>query len=164
MLYFVTNFFHSSIFGAYWEKISNLIFSTIIWISMLITKGQWTAKINWRVECNLVSMSPTFYEYLFHSKVFCAAFLNAQFCFVIFWCKNIGAKGPCFKFVKLTPTSRNLSMSASCWTFGLLFHFFPLSNLKMIFCFILYERGKVFCLHLISCQFHQHFTNNIFKQ
>jgi hypothetical protein len=39
-----------------------------------------------------VSIWPTFYENLLHTRVVCAAFLLIQFCFVIFWHKNIGAK------------------------------------------------------------------------
>jgi len=39
-----------------------------------------------------VSISPTLYEHLFHTKVFWAAFLYSKFGFEIFWGKNIGAK------------------------------------------------------------------------
>jgi hypothetical protein len=49
-----------------------------------------------------VSVSPTFYEQLFSTKVFCAAFQHLQFGFVIFWKKNIGAKAPCKMLVELT--------------------------------------------------------------
>jgi len=39
-----------------------------------------------------VSISTTFYEQLFHSKVFCADFMCLQFRLVFFWQKEIGAK------------------------------------------------------------------------
>jgi len=39
-----------------------------------------------------VSISPIFYEYLFHTNVFCAAFMCLQFGFVIFWQKDFGTK------------------------------------------------------------------------
>jgi len=51
----------------------------------------------------LVSISPTFYEQLFHMKVFCAAFMCLQFGFVIFWRKDFGAKAAHKMLVKLTP-------------------------------------------------------------
>jgi hypothetical protein len=41
---------------------------------------------------NQVSISPIFYEQLFHTKVFCAAFMCLQFGLVIFWQKDFGAK------------------------------------------------------------------------
>jgi hypothetical protein len=49
-----------------------------------------------------VSISPIFYEQLFHSKVFCAAFMCLQFGFVIFWQKDFGAKAAHKILVKLT--------------------------------------------------------------
>ena len=49
-----------------------------------------------------VSISPTFYEQLFCTKVFFAAFLYLQFGFVIFWQKEIGAKDVHKILVKLT--------------------------------------------------------------
>ncbi len=39
---------------------------------------------------------------LFDSKVLCAAFLQLQFGFIIFWQKNIGAKAACKMLMKLT--------------------------------------------------------------
>jgi hypothetical protein len=39
-----------------------------------------------------VSISPIFYEQLFHMKVFCAAFMCLQFGFVIFCRKDFGTK------------------------------------------------------------------------
>jgi len=45
----------------------------------------------------------TVYEQLFHTKVFCTAFLLLQFSFVIFWQKNISTKGACKMLAKLTP-------------------------------------------------------------
>jgi hypothetical protein len=47
-----------------------------------------------------VSISPIFYEELFHTKVFCAAFMCLQFGFVIFWRKDFGEKAA---HKKLTP-------------------------------------------------------------
>ena len=45
-----------------------------------------------QLEVILVSISPIFYEQLFCTKVFCAAFLCLQLVFVIFWWKDFGAK------------------------------------------------------------------------
>ncbi len=50
-----------------------------------------------------VSISPTFYEQLFRTKVFCAAFMCLQFGLVIFWRKDFGAKVAHKMMVKLTP-------------------------------------------------------------
>jgi hypothetical protein len=50
-----------------------------------------------------VSISPIFYEQLFHTKDFCAAFTCLQFGFVIFWQKDFGAKAAHKMLVKLTP-------------------------------------------------------------
>jgi len=50
-----------------------------------------------------LSILPTFYEQFFHTKVFCTAFLNFQFGFVVFWQKNIGEKAVRKMLVKLTP-------------------------------------------------------------
>jgi hypothetical protein len=51
-----------------------------------------------------VSISPIFFEELFRTKVFCAAFMCLQFGFVIFWQKDFGAKAAHKKMlVKLTP-------------------------------------------------------------
>jgi hypothetical protein len=50
-----------------------------------------------------MSISPIFYEQLFHTKVFCAAFMRLQCGFVIFWRKDFGAKAPHKMLVKLTP-------------------------------------------------------------
>jgi hypothetical protein len=49
-----------------------------------------------------VSISPIFYEQLFHIKVFCTAFMCIQFGFVIFRQKDIGAKAAHKMLVKLT--------------------------------------------------------------
>jgi len=55
----------------------------------------------WRVQ---VSISLTFYEHIFCSKVFFEAFLCLQFGFVIFCRKNIGLKkAACKMIVKSTP-------------------------------------------------------------
>jgi hypothetical protein len=48
--------------------------------------------------------SPIFYEQLFHTKVFCAAFMCLQFGFVIFWRKDFGTKAAHKILVKLTLT------------------------------------------------------------
>jgi hypothetical protein len=52
---------------------------------------------------SLVSISPTFYEQLFHTKVICAAFMCVKFGFVIFWQKDFGANAAIKMLVKLTP-------------------------------------------------------------
>ncbi len=49
-----------------------------------------------------VPISPIFYEQLFRTKVFCAAFTCLQFGFVIFWRKIFGAKAAHKMLVKLT--------------------------------------------------------------
>jgi len=51
---------------------------------------------------NKVSISPTFYERLFLTKVLCAAFIELQFGFCIFWRKNISAKAACKMLSKLS--------------------------------------------------------------
>jgi hypothetical protein len=50
-----------------------------------------------------VSISPIFYEQLFHMKVFCTVFRSLQFGFAIFWQKDFGAKAAHKMLVKLTP-------------------------------------------------------------
>ncbi len=52
------------------------------------------------MKTNQVSISPIFYEQLFHTKVFCAAFMYLQFGFVIFWQNNFGTHK---MLVKLAP-------------------------------------------------------------
>ena len=52
-----------------------------------------------------VSISPIFYEQLFHTNVFCSAFLCLQFGCVIFWWKEISTKNACKLLVKLTSGS-----------------------------------------------------------
>ena len=47
--------------------------------------------------------SPIFYEQLFRTNVFCAAFMCLQFGFVILWQKAFGAKAALKTLVKLTP-------------------------------------------------------------
>ncbi len=51
-----------------------------------------------------VSISPIFYEQLFNTKVFCAAFMCLQFGFVIFGQKDFGAKAAHKMLVRLTPS------------------------------------------------------------
>jgi hypothetical protein len=51
-----------------------------------------------------MSISPIFYEQLFHTKVLCAPFMCLQFGFVIFWRKDFGAKAAHEMMVNLTPT------------------------------------------------------------
>jgi hypothetical protein len=53
-----------------------------------------------------VSISPIFYEQLFHTNVFCEAFMRLQFGFVIFWRKDFGTKAAHKMLVKLTPGSQ----------------------------------------------------------
>jgi hypothetical protein len=50
-----------------------------------------------------VSISPIFYEQIFCTKDFGAAFMCLQFGFVIFWQKDFGAKAANKMLVKLTP-------------------------------------------------------------
>jgi len=57
-----------------------------------------------------VSISPTFYDQLFHTKAFSTAFLYLQVGFVIFWQKNIGEKAARKMLVKLT-TGQCLEMA-----------------------------------------------------
>ena len=54
-----------------------------------------------------VSISPTFCEQLFHTKVFRAAFLYLQLQFVFFCCTEIDAKAARKMLVKLTTGHRN---------------------------------------------------------
>ena len=49
-----------------------------------------------------VSILLTFYDHLFHTKVFCEGFICLQFRFVIFWPKEIGTKTAHKMLVKLT--------------------------------------------------------------
>ncbi len=56
-----------------------------------------------KARANLVSISPIFYEQLFQTKVFCAAFMCLQFGFEIFWRKDLGVKAAHKMLVKLTP-------------------------------------------------------------
>jgi hypothetical protein len=50
-----------------------------------------------------VSISPIFYEQLFHTKVFSTAFMCLQFVFVIFRGKDFGTKAAHKMLVKLPP-------------------------------------------------------------
>ncbi len=52
------------------------------------------------MKTDQASISPIFYEQLFHTKVFCAAFMYLQFGFVIFWQNDFGTHK---MLVKLTP-------------------------------------------------------------
>ena len=49
-----------------------------------------------------VSILQTFYDHLFHTKVFCTAFMFSQFGFVLFWPEKIGTKTAHKMLVKLT--------------------------------------------------------------
>ncbi len=57
-----------------------------------------------------MSISPIFYEQLFHMKVFCAAFMCLQFGFVIFWQKDFGARAALIMLVKFTPGGSNAAV------------------------------------------------------
>jgi hypothetical protein len=48
-----------------------------------------------------VSISPIFYQQLFHTKVFCAGLMCSQLGFDIFWLKDFGAKAAHKMLVKL---------------------------------------------------------------
>ena len=54
------------------------------------------------LEAVEVSISSTFYEQLFHTKVFFEAFLSLQLRFVFFWRTENGAKAALKMLVKLT--------------------------------------------------------------
>jgi hypothetical protein len=56
-----------------------------------------------------VSISPIFYEQLFHAKVFCTAFMRLQLGFVFFWQKDFGAKAAHKMLVILTPPGVNFT-------------------------------------------------------
>jgi len=71
-------------------------------------------KVFWDPYYHLVSISPIFYKQLFHTKVFCAAFMCLQFGFVIFWQKDFGAKAAHKILVKLTPGGRNWPLIYPC--------------------------------------------------
>jgi hypothetical protein len=60
-----------------------------------------------------VSISPIFYEQLFHAKVFCAAFMCLQLGFVIFWQKDFGAKAAHKMLVKLAHGVINLFVTGT---------------------------------------------------
>jgi hypothetical protein len=57
-----------------------------------------------------VSISPILYKQLFHTKVFCTAFMCLQFGFVIFWQKDFGAKAAHKMLVILPPGGRNCQL------------------------------------------------------
>jgi hypothetical protein len=50
-----------------------------------------------------LSISPIFYEQLFHTEVFCKAFMCLQFGFVFSWQNDFFAKAAHKMLVKLTP-------------------------------------------------------------
>ncbi len=54
------------------------------------------------VDAELASISPTFYEQLFRTKVICAAFMCLQIGFVIFLAKGFWRKAAHKLLVKLT--------------------------------------------------------------
>jgi len=54
-----------------------------------------------------VSISPTFYKQLSHTKVFCAAFMFLRLGFVIYWKKEIGEKPARKMLLKLSQGSNN---------------------------------------------------------
>ena len=69
---------------------------------------------------NWLSISSTFNEKLFCTKVFCVDFLYWQFVFVFFWQKDIGEKDVCAILVKLTIldlllTSQKFFSGLKCW-------------------------------------------------
>jgi hypothetical protein len=58
-----------------------------------------------------VSISPIFYEQIYHTKKFCAAFMCLQFVFVMFWQKDFGRKAANKMLVKLTPGHQFFALS-----------------------------------------------------
>jgi hypothetical protein len=96
---------------------------SIDWIGAISGEGMWAIDFqkeclaNWlstkwhggsynkvRPESALMSISPIFYKQLFHTKVFCTAFMCLQFGFVIFCQKDFGTKAAHKMLVKLTPS------------------------------------------------------------
>jgi hypothetical protein len=73
---------------------------TLTYLEYLLRKRFARNYVNLPIQ---VSISPIFYEQLFRTKVFCAAFMCLQFGFVIFRRKDFGAKGAHRMLVKLTP-------------------------------------------------------------
>jgi len=57
--------------------------------------------------CHLVSISPIFYEHLFHMKVFLRSFYVLTIWVCIFWQMDFGAKAAHKMLVKLPPGDRN---------------------------------------------------------
>ncbi len=79
----------------YWQL--NGIFTLLGSASIKVLTKQ-TCCLNWPQ----MSISSTFNEQLFQTKVYCAAFPFHYFAFVIFWWKNMGAKAVHKVLVKLT--------------------------------------------------------------
>jgi len=74
-----------------------------------LCKTTWDVALVAKTQCNAfkfdkVSISPTFYEQLFHTKLFFIALLYVQFGFLIFLPKNLGTKAACKMLVTLTTT------------------------------------------------------------
>ncbi len=83
-----------------------------------------------------MSISPTFYEQLFRTKVFCTAFLELQFGFVIFWGKIIGAKVACKTMMKLTKGFYFLSLNSMPFIVVILSHFLLKTSQNQNECFL----------------------------
>ena len=60
-----------------------------------------------------VSTSPTFYEHLFRTKMFCEELWTDRLCFVIFWQKEIGEKAVHKMLVTLTAILGQLCLFAT---------------------------------------------------
>ncbi len=65
--------------------------------SMKVKNGLFHEEVDW------VSISPIFYEQLFHTKVFLRSFYVLTIWVLIFWQKDLGAKADHKMLVKLTP-------------------------------------------------------------
>jgi len=116
-----------------------------------------------------VSISPTFYKQLFHTKVPCATFLCLQFGFVIFWQKSTDSKAAHKKVGEIDPRSQ--------FYHPFMNNFLPLSlhknkctetkfieNLRIKF---LYKKAA--CTYNVgeidySCQLQQHFMSTFFSK
>ena len=77
------------------------------------------------VVLHQVSISPTFYQQLFRTKLFWAAFLYLRLRFVFFWRKDISAKAACKMLVKLTTRCRG---TRKCYSSITLTHRFNLGS------------------------------------
>ncbi len=99
-------------------------FTNILWAAFA-PKSFWQTITNSNckhlktVQRTLVSLSisPIFYQQLFHTKVLCTPFMCLQVGFVIFWQKYFGAKAAHKMLVKLTPVWLAWNQLSDNWQF-----------------------------------------------